>query len=161
MTSPSRILKVVLLLLRVAIGGIFVYAAWIKLREPWMLFAISIDNYHVLPEWAVTVVARTLPWVELALGLLLISGRWMRISTIATSALLTLFFAMMVRAYVRGEAIDCGCFGPGEAISAWTLLRDGSLLGGALCLTVIAYRRPRKPLPLATENLAESSYRPA
>src|ERR1700758_809573 len=102
MTSPSRILKVVLLLLRVAIGGVFVYAAWIKLREPWMLFAISIDNYHVLPEWAVTVVARTLPWVELALGLLLISGRWMRVSTVATSALLTLFFAMMVRAYVRG-----------------------------------------------------------
>ena len=72
-----------------------------------------------------------------------------------------LFFALMVRAYTRGEAIDCGCFGPGEAISPWTLLRDGSLLGGALFLTVMAFRKPRKPAPLATEDLAQSSYRPA
>ncbi|HUI79801.1 MAG TPA: MauE/DoxX family redox-associated membrane protein [Bryobacteraceae bacterium] len=161
MTSPSKILKIVLFLLRVGIGGVFVYAAWIKLREPWMLFAISIDAYHLLPEWAVTVVARTLPWVELAAGLLLIAGRWKRVSTVSVSALLALFFAMMVRAYARGEAIDCGCFGPGEAISPWTLLRDGSLLGGSLLLTVIAFRRPRKPEPLTAENLAESSYRPA
>ena len=33
-----------------------------------------------------------------------------------------LFFGLMVRAYVRGETIDCGCFGPGEAISWKTLL---------------------------------------
>ena len=161
MTSPNKILKIVLLLLRVALGAVFVYAAWVKLREPWMLFAISIDNYHILPEWAVTVVARTLPWIEMAAGLLLLSGRWMRVSTVAVSGLLALFFAMMVRAYVRGEAIDCGCFGPGEAISPLTLLRDGSMLAGSLWLTITAYRRPPKPAPLAAENLAESSYRSA
>ena len=47
---------------------------------------------------------------------------------------LTLFFGLMVRAYVRGETIDCGCFGPGEAISPLTLLRDGALLGGAILM---------------------------
>ena len=161
MTFPNKLLRLVLLLLRLAIGAVFVYAAWTKLRDPWMLFAISIDAYHLLPEWGVTLVARTLPWVELAAGLLLLSGRWMRISTVATSALLTLFFAMMVRAYVRGEAIDCGCFGPGEAISRLTLLRDGSLLGGSLVLLVAAFRRPRKPAALPAEDLAQSSYRPA
>lgn len=161
MTSPNKLLRIVLLLLRLGVGGVFVYAAWIKLREPWMLFAISIDAYHVLPEWAVTLVARTLPWVELMAGLLLLAGRWMRASTVATSALLALFFGLMVRAYARGETIDCGCFGPGEAISPLTLLRDGSLLGGSLLLTVMAFRKPRKPAPLATEDLTESSYRPA
>ena len=105
--------------------------------------------------------ARTLPWVELLVGLLLLAGRWKRVSTVATSALLALFFAMMVRAYVRGEAIDCGCFGPGEAISPLTLLRDGSLLAGSLLLTVMAFRRPQKPAPLVSEDLAQSSYRPA
>jgi len=161
MTSPNKLLRVVLLLLRLALGGIFVYAAWVKLRDPWMLFAFSIDAYHVLPEWAVTVVARTLPWVELAAGLLLLAGRWMRVSTVAATALLALFFALMVRSYARGEGIDCGCFGPGEAISPLTLLRDGSLLGGSLFLAVTAFRRPRKPAPLATEDLAQSSYRSA
>ena len=162
MTSQNKALRIALLLLRIGLAGVFIFAAWIKLREPWMLFAISIDNYHILPEWGVNLVARTLPWLELAIGLLLLSGFWMRISTVATSALLALFFGMMVRAYVHGEAIDCGCFGPGEAISPLTLLRDGSLLAGSLLLTVIAFRRPRKPAPpLAAENLAESSYRPA
>lgn len=161
MTSPNKLLRAALLLIRLAVGCIFVYAAWIKLSEPWALFALSIDAYHLLPEWAVTLVAHTLPWLELMVGLLLLSGRWRRTSTVATSALLALFFALMVRAYMRGEAIDCGCFGPGEAISPLTLLRDGSLLGGSLLLMVAAFRRPRKPTPLTTEDLAQSSYRPA
>jgi len=141
MISRNRILQVVLPLLRLAVGGIFVYAAWTKLRDPWTLFAISIDAYHVLPQWAVLMVARTLPWLELALGLVLISGFLRRLSTAGASALLTLFFALMVRAYVRGETIDCGCFGPGEAISPLTLLRDGALWGGAVFMAVMAWRR--------------------
>lgn len=140
-SSPNKFVRVLLLLVRLALGAVFVYAAWIKLREPWLLFAMSIDAYQVLPQWAVLTVARTLPWAELALGLLLISGRWPRVSGTAASALLTVFFALMVRAYIRGETIDCGCFGPGEAISPWTLLRDGTLLGGAFLLAVMAFRR--------------------
>ena len=86
MTSPNKILRAVLLVLRLALGGVFVYAAWTKLRQPWVVFAFSIDAYHVLPEWAVTLVARTLPWVELMTGLLLLAGRWMRVSTVAILA---------------------------------------------------------------------------
>ena len=154
MTSQSKFVRIVLLVLRLAVGAVFVYAAWIKLREPAMLFAISIDAYHVLPEWAVTLVAHTLPWVELAAGLLLIAGRFKRISTTVTAALLMLFFGMMVRAYAKGEAIDCGCFGPGEAISPLTMVRDGSLLAGALALAVSAYWPKRKP-PVSAEAAPE------
>jgi hypothetical protein len=56
------------LVLRVVLGVIFVYAAWVKLREPWALFAMSIDSYQVLPLWAVEQVARVLPWFELLLA---------------------------------------------------------------------------------------------
>ncbi|PWU07343.1 MAG: hypothetical protein C5B51_10200 [Terriglobia bacterium] len=151
MTFRNRLLQILLLLLRLGVGGIFVYAAWTKLRDPWTLFAISIDAYHVLPQWAVLVVARTLPWLELALGIVLVSGFWRRTSTLAASALLTFFFALMVRAYVRGETIDCGCFGPGEAISPLTLLRDGALLGGSVFMAVMAWRRPRQAGTLRRE----------
>ena len=139
----SKTVSALLLLVRLALGGVFVYAAWVKLREPWLLFAMSIDAYQVLPQWAVLTVARTLPWLELALGILLLAGRWRRISTVAASALLMLFFGMMVRAYIRGQTIDCGCFGPGEAISPLTLLRDGSLLAGAVLLATLSFRGPR------------------
>ena len=142
--SRSKPLTVLLWLVRLALGAVFVYAAWTKLKDPWLLFAMSIDAYKVLPEWAVLVVARTLPWFELALGLALISGRLPRISSVAGLALLGLFFGLMVRAYAKGETIDCGCFGPGEAISPLTLARDGSLLAGALFLVVMSFHRKER-----------------
>ena len=151
-SSPSKPVRWLLLLLRLALGAVFVYAAWIKLKDPWLLFAISIDNYHVLPQWAVMTLARTLPWVELALGLLLIAGLWRRVSTVGVSALLLVFFSLMVRAYARGDTIDCGCFGPGEAISPITLLRDGSLLAGGLFLAVMSFRSSKPRLKPSSGN---------
>jgi len=137
--SRSKILRAIALLLRLALGGIFVYAAWTKLKDPWALFAMAIDSYQVLPAWAVEWLARTLPWIELLIGAMLIAGRWMRISTAATSLLLLVFFSLMVRARVKGIAINCGCFGPGEAISWKTLLRDGAMLTAALLLTTVTW----------------------
>ena len=54
------------------------------------IFAMSIDSYQILPEWAVLSVARTLPWSELALGVLLAVGFWLRYTSVAAAALLTL-----------------------------------------------------------------------
>jgi uncharacterized membrane protein YphA (DoxX/SURF4 family) len=126
------------LFLRVVLGAIFVYAAWTKLRDPWQLFANSVAAYDLLPIWAVKVVARALPWAELLLGLLLISGRFLRVSSIAASALLLGFFAVMVRTYASGIQIECGCFGAGDTISMRSLARDGSLLLASLGLAGMA-----------------------
>ena len=143
--SQSRVLRAIALLLRLALGGIFVYAAWSKLKDPWALFAMAIDSYRVLPIWAVESLARTLPWIELLIGALLIAGRWMRISTTSASALLLVFFSLIVRARVLGIEINCGCFGPGEAISWKTLLRDGAMLAGSLLLTSVTFARKLAP----------------
>ena len=143
MVSSSRVFRTVVLALRVALGAVFVYAAWTKLRQPWELFAMSIDAYTVLPYWAVVVVARTLPWAELAIGLALMAGRWLRISTAAASLLLGMFFVLMVRTYAKGMKIDCGCFGLGDPISVRTLARDGTLLAGYLFLTWTSFRGRR------------------
>jgi uncharacterized membrane protein YphA (DoxX/SURF4 family) len=159
-SSRSRILRVFEIVLRVALGGIFAYAAYTKLKDPWALFAMNIDSYKVLPLWAVEFVARTLPWFELAIGVLLIVGFFRRFSTSVTSLLLLVFFSLMVRAYATGQEINCGCFGPGEAISWKTLLRDGSMLAGALFVTVRAFLGRRKATPAAPEPTAsEPAYR--
>jgi uncharacterized membrane protein YphA (DoxX/SURF4 family) len=133
--------RAISLVLRFALGAIFVYAAWSKLKDPWALFAMAVDSYKALPLWGVEWVARTLPWVELAIGALLIAGRFMRVATVATSVMLMVFFALMVRAYAQGLEINCGCFGPGEALSWKTLLRDGSMLAGSLLLTALTIRK--------------------
>jgi uncharacterized membrane protein YphA (DoxX/SURF4 family) len=142
--ASSKFLRILLLVLRVGLGALFVYAAWLKLRDPWQIFAMSIDSYRILPLQAVELAARVIPWLELAIGLLLIAGLWLRISGSIVSLLLLTFFALMVRAYAKGMAIDCGCFGPGEAISWKTLLRDGTLLAAALLVTTMAFRDRRK-----------------
>jgi len=132
-----------LVVLRVALAIVFLYAAYMKLREPWLLFAMSIDAYQILPEWAALTLGRILPWGELALGLLLATGFGLRYSAASASIMLAGFFAVMVRAYVMGMKIDCACFGLGDVIGPRTLVRDGVLLVLSVGLTVLALRNVR------------------
>src|SRR5579864_5341376 len=125
-----------MVILRLALGAVFVYAAYTKLRQPWLLFAMSIDAYQVLPEWAVLTLGRTIPWLELALGILLATGFGLRYAAAGASILLAAFFAIMLQAYIKGMGIDCGCFGLGEKISPLTLTRDGVFLAMAIVLAI-------------------------
>jgi uncharacterized membrane protein YphA (DoxX/SURF4 family) len=140
-SSRNRVLNYTAIALRLALGVVFLYAAWPKLTQSWLLFAMDIDAYQVLPHWAVVFAARTLPWGELLLGLWLISGKWLRLSALGASLLLGSFFALLVRAYLKGMQINCGCFGSGDIISPRTLLRDGALLAAAAILAALAFRR--------------------
>lgn len=141
MDFSSKLARAAGFLLRIALATIFIYAAWVKIKDPWQMFAMSIDSYKLLPLWAVEWTARVLPWVELAVGMMLLAGVWLRVGTAAASAMLLVFFVLMVRAYAKGMEISCGCFGPGDIISWRTLVRDGSMLAGALFITWMSFRR--------------------
>jgi uncharacterized membrane protein YphA (DoxX/SURF4 family) len=143
--GPWNKRRIIVTALRIALGCMWIYAAYMKLKDPWMLFAMSIDSYHILPEWAVLTVARTLPWLELAIGLALIAGLLLRYASILSAGILCVFFVAMLSAYMRGLAIDCGCFGPGDAISWKTFLRDGALLSAAVLLAFLSWRTVRQP----------------
>jgi len=137
-----------LLVGRLALGATFLYAAYSKLRHPWALFAMAVNSYQLLPDWAVVAVARVLPWLELAMGLLLVLGYKLRYIAAAASALLLLFFSVMVRSYFKRLGIDCGCFGLGEKLGVRTLVRDGLFVLFSLSLTAAAFRRSRLTTPL-------------
>ena len=125
---------------RLILGAIFVFAAYAKLRAPWIEFAGNLAGFQLLPDWALEPIAKTLPWCELALGVALISGIWQRWFALVASLLLGLFFTVMVRSYAIGLKIDCGCFGPGEALGPKTLARDFSMLALAIVVTVASFR---------------------
>jgi uncharacterized membrane protein YphA (DoxX/SURF4 family) len=131
--------KVVLILARIGLAAVFLWAAYVKLREPWLLFAASIDTLQLLPEPAVLFLARVLPWTELALGILLLTGIKLRWSATFATGLLLVFFGVMLRSYLAGIQADCGCFGPGEALGPATLARDGALLAVSAGLTWRAF----------------------
>lgn len=129
------------LVLRIAMAAVFLIAAWSKLSQPWAMFAIAIDAYGILPEWATVFVARTLPWAELLLGLMLFAGFLPRLASAVSSAILAAFMTILVRSYLKGLEIDCGCFGFGEKLSVLTLARDGILLVLSLTLTALCWVR--------------------
>jgi uncharacterized membrane protein YphA (DoxX/SURF4 family) len=131
----------VIVVLRILLAAVFLYAAYTKLRQPWLVFAMSIDAYGLLPEWGVLTTARILPWLELAIGLLLLTGFWLRFVTLAAAALLAVFFGIMLLSFGKGMGIDCGCFGVGEALTWKTLVRDGLLVASAILLSVLSFRR--------------------
>ncbi len=143
-SSQSRDARIARIILRLLLGVVFLYSAWTKLREPWQLFAFAVDAYGVLPHWAVLFVARTLPWAELALGLLLLWGKFPRLASAGAALLLLGFFVMMARTYAIGLRIECGCFGSGDPISPRTLARDGVLLVAAISLAVMARTAPKQ-----------------
>ena len=133
-------MRAVILVLRLFLAAVFLYAAYTKLRQPYLLFAMSIDAYQLLPEWAVLTLARIIPWLELLLGILLALGYGLRYAAAGATLLLGLFFGVMLHAYVKGMGIDCGCFGLGEKISPFTLTRDGLLVLISLVLVGQASR---------------------
>ena len=144
MTFSNKAYRLTMLAVRLVLAAVFLYGAWAKLRTPWELFAMSVDSYHILPLPWVELVARTLPWLEVLIGVLLLIGIFPRSAAVASSLMLLVFFGLMVRAYANGEEINCGCFGPGEMISWKTLLRDGTLLAASVALAYAAFIRQRK-----------------
>jgi uncharacterized membrane protein YphA (DoxX/SURF4 family) len=143
-SSRNRVLYITTVVLRVVVGLVFVYAGYVKLRDPWALFAMSIDSYGILPLRWVEFVARTLPWFEMLLGGMLMAGTSQRIVTATATLLILGFIGAMAWAKMHGKEIDCGCFGPGEAIGPWTIIRDASIGAALLFVTVMSFWKPRK-----------------
>jgi uncharacterized membrane protein YphA (DoxX/SURF4 family) len=144
---PAAWPRTLLLIGRVVLGLVFVVAAYTKLHfngawhfsDYYFFFGMAINSYNLLPFWAVELLGRALPWLEVALGVLLISGIALRWVGIVASLLLLAFIAGMTRAYILGLEIVCGCFGNNEKLGPLTLIRDGSLLVLALAVTIGAF----------------------
>ena len=139
MTLSSKTRGGLLLAGRILLAGIFIAAGYFKLREPWLQFAVSLNGFKILPDAMLEPVAKTLPWVELALGLAILSGLWLRWFALLATLMLGTFFSVLVRSFAMGLQVDCGCFGSGEALGPKTLLRDGVMLALAIAVTTGAF----------------------
>ena len=136
---------------RIVVGGVFVVAGALKLPDP-AAAVRAVRAYRLLPEPLVAPVAFGLPAVEIAIGLALLVGVFVRTAAIASSVLLVVFLVGVGSAWARGLQIDCGCFGNGGEVAAGQtaypaeVARDAVLLIMALALA----RWPRSRLALGT-----------
>lgn len=124
--------------LRFALALVLFYASADKLLHP-QDFAAIVKGYHVLPDALINPVAIWLPWLELALGLSLVSGFWSEGAATLTAGLFGAFWLLMIVSWARGIDVGCGCFStkpadPGaEPVSMlYYIGRDAVLFGLAL-----------------------------
>ncbi|ASW53875.1 MauE/DoxX family redox-associated membrane protein [Plantactinospora sp. KBS50] len=78
----------------------------------------AVNAYRILPYEAATVLGAALPFIELALGVLLVLGLATRLAAGVAAGLLVVFIAGITSAWARGLSIDCGCFGSGGQLGA-------------------------------------------
>jgi uncharacterized membrane protein YphA (DoxX/SURF4 family) len=147
---------------RLLLGVVFVVAGLVKLPDP-AAAERAVRAYRLLPESLVAVVAFGLPVLEIAVGLALLAGVFVRTAAVATAVMLAVYIAAIASVWARGLSIDCGCFGNGGQVAAGRtqypaeIARDVALLVVALALarwprSRLALGRPPESLPAASER---------
>jgi putative oxidoreductase len=130
--SPQRPrwMKLVRLLVRIALGALFIFAGVTKAYDPGA-FAIEIQRYNLVPWMPAALTSVYLPWLEIILGVLLIIRKFEQATLLLIGCLLLVFTFALASATFRGLGIDCGCFGKAFAATGtiFPLVRNVVLLG--------------------------------
>ena len=100
---------------RLILGGVLLVAGGLKIGNL-QKSAMAVRAYELLPVSLANFLGYTLPWIEIGVGLLLISGALVRISGLIGAVTMLAFIIAIGQAWARGLSIDCGCFGGGGAI---------------------------------------------
>jgi uncharacterized membrane protein YphA (DoxX/SURF4 family) len=97
---------------RLILGGVLLVAGALKVTDPYSS-ATSVRAYQILPVDLANLLGFILPFAEVAIGIFLIVGIWVRLNAIAGGVLMIMFVIAIGQAWARGISLDCGCFGKG------------------------------------------------
>jgi uncharacterized membrane protein YphA (DoxX/SURF4 family) len=136
------------ILARLILAVVFFLAGWSKVFDL-AASGRTVNAYQLMPFSLAKIVGAALPFVEIALALLLLAGLATRVVASVAAGLLAVYIGGIASVWARGLSIDCGCFGAGGQLAAgthpnyfWDLVRDVALLAVA---GFLAYR-PRTPI---------------
>lgn len=118
---------VALLAVRFLIAGIFLRSGLAKTSDL-ADFRSAVANYRLLPASLVTVVALSLPFLEVAAALLLAAGIGTGLVAALLALLLLAFAAAIAINLARGRTFDCGCSGSAPATISWRHVAGDGLL---------------------------------
>ena len=127
------------LVARLILGGVLFLAGYLKVDEP-DKSQMAVRAYEMLPISIANLLGLVLPFVEVAIGALLILGSLTRFMAALGGFTMVIFIIAIAQAWARGLNIDCGCFGgggtvaPGETKYLQEMLRDLGLVFLALYL---------------------------
>ena len=146
------------LLARLILGGVLFLAGFLKIDEP-DKSQMAVRAYEMLPISIANLLGLVLPFVEVAIGALLILGSLTRFMAALGGFTMVIFIIAIAQAWARGLNIDCGCFGgggtvaPGETKYLQEILRDL----GLVFLAVYLIRYPSTKFSLDKNQNRKSS----
>ena len=117
------------LIARLVLAWVFISAGLPKVQDP-LAFGVAIEGYRVVTGSFTLWAAVILPWLELIIGVGLLTPWLRRASAGIMTLLLILFIVLHASAWIRGLDITCGCFGKnaGSPDYHWLILRNIALL---------------------------------
>ena len=110
--SSTKYQPWLILIFRLVLGGVLLVAGALKVTDPYSS-ATSVRAYQILPVDLANFLGFVLPFAEVAIGVFLIVGIWVRLNAIAGGVLMVMFIIAISQAWIRGISLDCGCFGKG------------------------------------------------
>jgi len=113
--NNSESQKWLTLLARLILGGVLIVAGALKVGNL-QKSAMAVRAYELLPVQIANFLGYSLPWVEIGVGLLLITGAAVKVCGLIGAITMVAFIIAISQAWARGLSIDCGCFGGGGAI---------------------------------------------
>ena len=146
------------LIARLILGGVLFLAGYLKVDEP-DKSQMAVRAYEMLPISIANLLGLVLPFVEVAIGALLILGSLTRFMAALGGFTMVIFIIAIAQAWARGLNIDCGCFGgggtvaPGETKYLQEILRDI----GLVFLAVYLIRYPSTKFSLDKNQNGKSS----
>jgi putative oxidoreductase len=163
-SSPWNLRRAVIWIGRLVLSVIFIYAGYSKIFLPnsnlWPFFilkfsismnisnfATQVEAFKMLPDWGVQFVAHALPFTEIILGLLVLTGWRLRIWAPVLTLIMFGFSFVVLRAYLLHMNINCGCFATPQPINLQKVLEDAALSGLAVLMTIFAFQEARQPHP--------------
>ena len=145
-------------LARLGLAAVWLTAGALKVGDL-AASARAVNAYQLMSYDAAKVVGAIQPFLEIALGLLLLIGIATRLSAAISAVVLVIFIAGIVSAWARGLQIDCGCFSKGGELTGGRtaqygldILRDV----GFLALAGILLWKPRTRFSLDGALLGDS-----
>ena len=125
-------------------------AAWHKFSEP-DVFAGALDAYRLLPSAGVMFVAKVLPFIEAAIGIIVLVPATRPMGLVLFAILIAIYAVAIAINLVRGRhQIDCGCGGDVHLLSWGLVARNAVLVCIALAVSGPSVSRPYEWLDAVT-----------
>ena len=125
-------------LVRVLLGTIFIFAGYFKVIDP-ESFGKVIAKYDILHGIIIPYTALIVPYLEVIIGLFMLSGYKVRASAFISIILLLLFISFISINLIKGNIFECGCIEIkilgirlNEKIGIAVILRDILFLAAAI-----------------------------